>query len=70
MLLDTPGVADFELRGVEAAEVRDVSLLGIDGGVNWSVKGDVLTLTLAGRLPVAPARTLRLFPSSSVRFRG
>jgi alpha-L-fucosidase len=70
VLLDTPGVAEFGLRGVDASGVRDVRLLGIDGGVDWSVKSGVLTLTLAERLPVDPARTLRLFPSSSVRFFG
>ena len=69
-LLDTPGVAEFQLRRVDASGVRDISLLGVDGGVDWSVKGDVLTLTLADRLPVDPARTLRLFPASSVRFLG
>ena len=70
VLLDTPGVAEFALRGVDASGVRDVTLLGTDGGVDWSVKSGVLTLTLAERLPVDPARTLRLFPSSSVRFVG
>jgi alpha-L-fucosidase len=66
-LLDPPGARTFDLRAVEAGELRHVGLLGADGAVDWSVHDGRVSVTLPERLPVSPAHVLRLEPAGAVR---
>jgi alpha-L-fucosidase len=58
-VLDMPERA-FGIRGVDAAAVSDVRLLGLDEPVEWTVDDGMLRVTLPERLPVSPAHVLDL----------
>lgn len=60
LLLDGPGSRRFTLRGIDASGAKDVSMLGLDAPVEWSVDGGVLSVELPNRLPVAAAHALRI----------
>jgi alpha-L-fucosidase len=66
-ILDPPGARAFTLRGVAAADVRRVTLLGVDDPVESSVGHGALSVTLPERLPVSPAHVVRLEPASALR---
>ncbi len=59
ILLDV-SAPEFGLRGVDAGEVAEVRLLGLDEPVQWRVDDGELTVRLPERLPVSPARVLDL----------
>ena len=59
IMLDTPE-REFALRGVDAAEVGAVRLLGLDEPLDWRVSDGVLGVRLPERLPVSPAHVLAI----------
>ena len=59
ILLDV-SAPEFGIRGVDATEVSEVRLLGLDGSVDWRVSGGLLRVRLPERLPVSPAHVLSL----------
>ncbi len=73
MLTDTPGVAQFSLRNVDATGITDVRLLGIDGDSGQIAhtvnEQGVLTIQLPASLPVSAAHVLRISPASGIRSR-
>jgi alpha-L-fucosidase len=62
ILLDLPGRRTFDLRGIDAATVRDAVLLGPDGPTPVSGDGVAGGITLPERVPVQAAHALRLGP--------
>ena len=59
IMLDTPE-REFALRGVDAADVDAVRLLGLDEPLDWRVSDGVLGVRLPERLPVSPAHVLAI----------
>ena len=59
-LIDTPGQRTFSLRGIDAAHVGTVEMLGVKSAISHSVDDGVLTVTLPDRLPVSATHVLRL----------
>ena len=58
-LLDLPE-REFGIRGIDAAQVNDVRVLGVDQPITWRVDNGMLHVTLPERMPVAPAHVLAL----------
>ena len=68
VLLEAPPRRDVVLWGVDASDVRDVSVAGLGSDeVSWSVDGGTLSLRLPERLPATPALTVSLGPADAVR---
>ena len=59
ILLDL-GESEFAIRGVDAADVTGVRLLGVDEPIEWRIADGMLHIRLPGRVPVAPAYVLAL----------
>jgi alpha-L-fucosidase len=59
ILLDLPQ-REFGIRGVDAAAVNDVRMLGLGEPVDWRVADGLLTVRLPDRMPVSPAHVLAL----------
>ncbi len=60
MLIDTPGMATFGIRGVDGSRVKSVRLLGIDGQLEIDNTNGALEVTLPERLPISAALVLAL----------
>jgi alpha-L-fucosidase len=59
ILLDLPG-REFGIRGVDAAGIDAVRVIGLDEPVDWQVADGMLTVRLPERMPVSPAHALTL----------
>ncbi len=59
ILLDLPQ-REFGIRGVDAAALSGVRILGLDETVDWRVTDDMLTVRLPERMPVSPSHVLAL----------
>ena len=53
---------EFAIRGIDAAELDRVRMLGLDAPVDWRVEDGTVTVRLPERLPVSPAHVLTLGP--------
>jgi len=60
LLVDEPGATTFGLRGVDAHDVTDVRLIGLDETLEWQSDDGVLTVTVPDRLPVSAAHVLAI----------
>jgi len=67
ILTEAPGERRFSLRDIDASDVTDIRLVGVEDGLEWSTVDGRLHITLPERLPVSPAHTLRIEPSSGIR---
>lgn len=59
ILLDLPA-REFAIRGIDAAELTGVRMLGLDQPIEWRVLDGMLHLRLPDRVPAAPAHVLVL----------
>ena len=66
-LLESPPISRFELWGVEATDLDEVAVLGLEDETDWDVTDGRLVVTLPDRLPVSPTLTLRLEPRAALR---
>ncbi len=63
ILLDL-SATEFGIRGLDASDLAEVRLLGLDQSVDWRVTDGTLWLRLPERLPPSPAHVLTMGPGA------
>lgn len=70
MLVETPGVSRFHLRGIDASGVTSVRMPGVDEPLTWSIDDEGrLDVEAPRALPVSAVHVLRIEPADGLSLR-
>jgi alpha-L-fucosidase len=67
LVLGRPDGGTFTVPGLDATDIDEVSMLGMDGPVSWVVEQGELRVEFSPRLPESAAYALRIGPGAKAR---